>query len=350
VNGPPLRLFALLAACAVLGPLQLNVYLPSLPLVQQEFSAGLAEVQWTISLAMAAFGLGLLLFGPLSDRYGRRPVLICGLAVFTVTSGVAALAPSLPVLAVSRMLQSAGASVVFITARGVVADLSPRERLQRSVAQLTMIMLVGQMGAPLIGNLVMTVGGWRTVQSGLAVLGVLLTGITLARLRETLSVPAGMRASSLLRPTLDLLGRGGFRLQLLQIGLLYSAYPAFVSIAPHLMIDVFHRPATEYAYYFALLPIGYFTGNAFVLRFTGRYTGSQLIRAGSVWAGGAALAARPRPPGPSASRGRRPQAAGDSRGFHNSSPARARCRCWGSFHRRRRSQCCSCALAWRRCR
>lgn len=175
MNGPPLRLFALLAACAVLGPLQLNVYLPSLPLVQQEFGADVSEVQWTVSLAMAAFGLGLILFGPLSDRHGRRPVLIAGLAIFTVTSAIAALAPSLPVLAGARMLQSAGASIVFITARGVVADLSPREQLQRSVAQLTMIMLMGQMVAPLLGNLVMTVGGWRTVQTGLAILGALLT-------------------------------------------------------------------------------------------------------------------------------------------------------------------------------
>ncbi len=294
MTGPPLRLFALLAACAVLGPLQLNVYLPSLPLVQQEFAADVADVQWTISLAMAAFGLGLLLLGPLSDRHGRRPILLAGLALFTVTSVIAAVAPSLPVLGAARMLQSVGASLVFITARGVVADLSPREQLQRSVAQLTMIMLVGQMGAPLIGNLAMTVGGWRTIQAGLAAIGAALTLATYARLRETLpalagGTPAEPGVPGLLAPTLGLLSRGGFRLQLLQIGLLYSAYPAFVSIAPHLMIDVFHRPATEYAYYFALLPLGYFAGNALVLRFGKRFSGSRLIATGSAAAAGAAL-------------------------------------------------------------
>ncbi len=119
-------------------------------------------------------------------------------------------------------------------------------------------------------------------------LGALLTLLTSIRLRETLSA-AAVRAESMLQPTFELLGRGGFRLQLLQIGLLYSAYPAFVSIAPHLMIDVFHRPATDYAYYFALLPLGYFSGNAFVLRFSKRFTGTQMIRAGSLWAAGAAL-------------------------------------------------------------
>ena len=289
--GPPLRLFALLAACAVLGPLQLNVYLPSLPLVQQEFDADVAGVQWTVSLAMAAFGLGLVLLGPLSDHHGRRPVLIGGLALFTIMSAAAALAPSLEVLAGARMLQSVGASIAFITARGVVADLSPREQLQRSVAQLTMIMLMGQMVAPLIGNLAMTVGGWRTTQGGLAVAGAVLTLSVFARLRETRvqaveaatgAAPSGVPA--LLAPTVELLSRGGFRLQLLQIGLLYSAYPAFVSIAPHLMIDVFHRPATEYAYYFALLPLGYFSGNALVLRFGRRVGASRLIGTGAVGA------------------------------------------------------------------
>jgi DHA1 family bicyclomycin/chloramphenicol resistance-like MFS transporter len=124
----------------------------------------------------------------------------------------------------------------------------------------------------------------------------LLGAITLLRLRETLQRPASEppvtgRLAVLLQPTLELLGRRGFVPQLLQIGLLYSAYPAFVAIAPHLMIEVFHRPPTEYGYYFALLPLGYFAGNAFVLRFSGRFDGSQLIRGGALWAGGAALLA-----------------------------------------------------------
>jgi DHA1 family bicyclomycin/chloramphenicol resistance-like MFS transporter len=291
VSRPNFRLFALLAACAVLGPLQLNVYLPSLPLVQREFGASVAQVQWTVSLAMAAFGVGLLLFGPLSDRYGRRPVLIAGIAVFGAASAVAAIAPGLTVLAVARMVQSIGASIVFITTRAVVADLTPRDQLQRSVAQLTMIMLMGQMVAPLIGNAVMSVGGWRTIQYVLAAAGLALTALTSSRLEETLKVTSVAPPSQLLRPALELLTRPRFKLQLLQIGLLYSAYPAFVSIAPHLMVDVFHRPATDYAWYFALLPLGYFSGNAIVLRFGSRITGSGFIRGGALWAGGAALLA-----------------------------------------------------------
>ncbi|MET0291638.1 MAG: MFS transporter [Steroidobacteraceae bacterium] len=294
MSRPSFRLFLLLAACAATGPLQLNVYLPSLPLVQADFGASVADVQWTVSLPMVAFGLGLVLFGPLSDRLGRRPVLLAGLCLFTLASVFGAIAGGVWTLAIARALQSAGASVVFITARAVVADLTPREQLQRSVAQLTMIVLMGQMVAPLLGNLAMSFGGWRVIQYLLIASGVGLTAVVATRLPETLQrAPDTSRfgLGSLVLPTIELLSKPGFRLQLSQIGLLYAAYPAFVSIAPHLMIAVFHRPPTEYGYYFAMLPLGYFAGNAFVLRYGQRFHQSQLIRGGSLLAGGGSLLA-----------------------------------------------------------
>ncbi len=294
MSRPSFRLFALLAACAATGPLQLNVYLPSLPLVQADFAASVSAVQWTVSVAMVCFGIGLVLFGPLSDRYGRRPVLIAGLVLFTLSSVFATFAIGVWMLAAARALQSTGAAVVFITARAVVADLTPREALQRSVAQLTMIVLMGQMVAPLLGNVAMSFGGWRVIQAALVFAGLLLTVVVAVRLRETrpaeaieAAQPGGV--AGLIAPTLALARRGGFVLQLLQIGLLYAAYPAFVAIAPHLMVAVFQRPPTEYGYYFALLPLGYFAGNAFVLRFGKRFSGPQLIRGGSLVACAAAL-------------------------------------------------------------
>lgn len=291
---PSLSLFALLAACAVLGPLQLNVYLPSLPLVQAEFGASVSTVQWTVSTAMFVFGTGLLLFGPLSDSLGRRPVLLIGLACFDVGTLAAALANGVGVLAAARGLQSAGAAMLFITARAVVADLSPREHLQRSVAQLTMIMLVGQMVAPLVGNVAMSFGGWRTIQYSLLVVGVAVSALVWRFLRESRPVPVAppVRRSgyaTFIGPLVDVIGRRRMALRFTQIGLLYGTYPAFVSIAPHLMIAVYARPPTEYAYYYALLPLGYFAGNAWVLRFGRGVSQSRFVLAGGTVALGAAL-------------------------------------------------------------
>jgi|JI10StandDraft_1071094.scaffolds.fasta_scaffold37093_2 DHA1 family bicyclomycin/chloramphenicol resistance-like MFS transporter len=278
----------LLAACTSLGPLSLNLYLPSIPEVQLHFAATVAEVQTTVSLALLAFGLGLVLLGPLTDRYGRRPCLIGGLALFIAGSALAAPAPSLQVLALARVLQSVGCAIAFISARAMVSDVSPREELPRSVAQMTMIMLVVQMVAPLLGNMIMAAGGWRAIQYFGAVLSVsLLVGVSLAQ-PETL--PTAHRSerdrpvTEFLRPTMAVLSRPGFPILLLQAGLLYSAYPAFLSIAPHLMVEAFGRPPTEFAYYFVFLPAGYFAGNAFVLKYGSRFGQDRLVSAGAKFA------------------------------------------------------------------
>jgi DHA1 family bicyclomycin/chloramphenicol resistance-like MFS transporter len=279
---------ALLAACTSLGPLSLNLYLPSVPAVQAHFGASVAEVQVTVSLPLFAFGLGLVLLGPLTDRYGRRPCLLGGLIQFIAASLLAALTPSLQVLALARVLQSIGCAMVFISARAIVADESPREHLARSVAHMTMLMLVVQSFAPMLGNLVMAAGGWRTIQfSGVLLAGALLAGVAL---RQPETLPVAHRAAKansmldLLGPTLIVLVRPGMPLLLLQVGLLYSAYPAFLSMAPHLMVEAFGRPPTEFAYYFVLLPLGYFAGNAFVLKFGQRFGQHRLVAAGTSFA------------------------------------------------------------------
>jgi DHA1 family bicyclomycin/chloramphenicol resistance-like MFS transporter len=279
---------ALLAGCTSLGPLSLNLYLPSIPAVQTHFGATVAEVQSTVSLALLAFGLGLVLLGPLTERYGRRPCLLGGLILFIAGSALAAVPSSLQMLALARMLQSLGCAIAFISARSIVADVSPREELPRQVAQMTMFMLVVQMGAPLLGNLIMSAGGWRAIHYfGVALAFSLLAGVVLAQ-PETL--PAAHRAergrsiAEFLRPTLSVLARPGFLIMLLQVGLLYSAYPAFLSIAPHLMVEAFGRPPTEFAWYFLFLPLGYFAGNAFVLKLGGGFGQHRLVAAGALFA------------------------------------------------------------------
>lgn len=277
----------LLGSCSSLGPLALNVYLPGLPAVQDAFHGELSAVQATVSLPLLAFGLGLVLLGPFVDRYGRRSSLLVGIAAFIVGCIIAATAPTLGLLTLGRMIASCATATTFIASRAIVADRTPPEDLQKSVAQITMIMLVVQMVAPIVGNVVLASGGWQAIQWALAALGVGVFAMAYARVPETLSTELRAmqgRASfgSLLSPTVALLRRGSFLRSMLQVGLLYSAYPAFIAIAPHLMVDAFHRPAWEYSYYYACLPLGYFAGNAFVLRY-GRELGThRLVLMGSL--------------------------------------------------------------------
>jgi DHA1 family bicyclomycin/chloramphenicol resistance-like MFS transporter len=283
----------LLAACTSIGPLSLNLYLPSIPAVQVHFDGTVAQVQATVSLALLAFGLGLVLLGPLTDRLGRRPCLLGGMALFIAGSAMASLATSLQVLALARVLQSIGCAISFISARSMVADVTPRDDLPRSVAQMTMIMLTMQMVGPLLGNLIMSAGGWRAIHySGAVLAAILLACVALAQPETLPSSNRAERTSSIalfLRPTFSVLAKPGFPILLLQAGLLYSAYPAFVSIAPHLMVEAFGRPPTEFAYYFVLLPLGYFAGNAFVLKFGRVFGQHRLVATGGLFAAGSCL-------------------------------------------------------------
>ena len=279
---PPLSMMVLLAACTALGPLAINIYLPSLPVVQAQFGVDIAALQSTVSLALVAFGLGLLLLGPLADRYGRRPALLAGLVLFILGSVLTATAPGLPQLLAGRMTASLGAALTFITSRAVVADITPREQTQRSIAQMTMIMLMAQMTAPMLGNIALASGSWRAIQYGQTLFGVVLLLLVLWRIKETLPARVeGEALTGMMAPAFALLRRRRFQLLMGQTGLLYSAYPAFVGIAPYLMISVFHRPATEYGLYFISLPLGYFLGNGFVLRYGMRYGSHYLIQAGT---------------------------------------------------------------------
>jgi DHA1 family bicyclomycin/chloramphenicol resistance-like MFS transporter len=281
---------ALIAACTGIGPMALNLYLPSLPLVQAEFSAGVSAVQITISLALLGFGLGLVFLGPLSDRHGRRASLLGGLLMFSFGSTLAMLAPSLPLLVAGRFLQSVGSALAYISARSVVSDVAPIADLPRAVAEVTLINVLVQAAAPLVGNGLISLGGWRATQLASALLGVMLAVAVYFIQPETrvqhARVPWREFGKGFLVPTGRLLRRPPFVLLILQAGLLYSAYPAFVTTAPHLMVTTFARPVQEFAWYFAFLPLGYLLGNLYVMHFGARQTQQQLI----LWGTGIAMA------------------------------------------------------------
>jgi MFS transporter, DHA1 family, multidrug resistance protein len=154
-------------------------------------------------------------------------------------------------------------------------------------------MLVVQMVAPLLGNVIMSFGGWRGIQ--LASGGIAAALLLFVLLTQSETMPSAVRSTTrafflgYLKPSISLLQRPGFLPLVLQGGLLYSAYPAFVSIAPHLMVEALGRPETEFAYYFAFLPLGYFAGNAFVLKFGRRLGHDALVLTGAVVAIAACL-------------------------------------------------------------
>lgn len=274
-------LIVLLAAIAASGPFAMNVYLPALPVIQAHFGATVPEMNTTVSVALLSFAVGILLFGPLSDRLGRRPAILGGLGVFALGSLLCLAAPTLEVLLAGRAVQSFGSAAGLVVARAMLGDLYAREKMARMLAYLTMVMVVGPTVAPLIGGAVTDAWGWKALFGVLLVANASVLGFTWRWLPETRA--AQDRAGSmgaLLGQSLGMLRQRAFLGFTVQAGVIYATFLAFISIVPYVMVELGHS-STEYGLWYLLLAGGYFIGNWWVTRVATRVGLRPLIVAGT---------------------------------------------------------------------
>lgn len=172
----------LLAAIASLGSLATQLLVPALPAISRDLASGPSDTQLVVSLFLIGLGLGQLLTGPLSDRYGRRPVLLAGLAIYCCGSALAAMAPSLPVLLAARVVQATGGAAGIVGARVLVRDLFPAEEASARQATLMAVVLISPAVAPVIGGMLTDWAGWRALFVMLAGGGMACSLLVLATL------------------------------------------------------------------------------------------------------------------------------------------------------------------------
>ena len=264
-------LILLLAAITASGPIALNIYLPALPLVQADFGVSLARAQSTLSIALLGFAAGILIYGPLSDRFGRRPVVLAGLGVYLAGTLLCLIAPTIEWLTVGRAVQSLGAAAGVVVSRAIVGDLYPRERMAKTLAYLTMVMVFGPMVSPIFGGWISVQWSWRGTFVFLLVMVGAVATLAWRRLPETR--PAGATSSSaraIASASVTLLRRRSFSGYMLQGSVIYATFLVLISLAPYVMVDALDRPPTEFGAYYLLLAIGYFCGNWSVTRLTAR--------------------------------------------------------------------------------
>ncbi len=197
VRVPPGRVLAL-GSLAALGPLSLDLYLPALPALTADLHADESAGQLSLSLCMIGLAVGQLVVGPLTDRVGRRVPLLVGQALFALTAGLCALAPSIGMLLMLRLVGGLAGGAGIVIARAMVRDHYSGPTMARVFSLLTLVMGVAPIGAPLLGGALLQVTSWRGVFAALAALGLVLL-VAAATLGE--SLPADRRRAGGLRAT-----------------------------------------------------------------------------------------------------------------------------------------------------
>lgn len=288
---PPTALFLVtLVVMTALAPFSMQIFLPAVPAIQADFAADSGTAQLTVSLAMAATAVATLAYGPLSDRYGRRPVMIVGLGIFLSGSVLCYVAPSVDTLIVGRIVQAAGATSGMVLARAIVRDVYAAHRVASMIAYLTVAMVVAPMVAPALGGLITDYLSWRDIFLVLSVAGLLVLGAVLRRLAETSTEPPTHPGLAGLFEGIGLLLASrrflGFALQTSSV---MAMFFTFASGMPYVMVEVLERPAAEYGFYFMLVAAGFMAGNFVTGRISHRVGVARMVLYGIVLSSGAVV-------------------------------------------------------------
>ena len=276
----PWRLLLLLMAMTAIGPATLNIMVPALPGMVIRLATDTGTAQLTLSLYLLSLATAQLVLGPLSDRFGRRPVVMAGLSLAVVASIGAVFTNSIGALIAARMVQAIGASTGIVMGRTIIRDLFERDRAAAMIGLVTTAMVVAPMVAPMIGGFLDTAFGWEAIFLFLATFtAVVLTWAVLV-LPETRPASVAQRPAALWQDARSLLGSAKF-LGYVLCGALGSApFFTFLGGGPHVVVTLMGRSSAEFGLWFAVTSLGYMSGNFSVSRLAQRLGVDAMIMAG----------------------------------------------------------------------
>lgn len=268
-----------LAALTALGPLATDIYLPAMPAMADALDTGPDQVQLTLSIYMAGFALAQLVCGPLSDRYGRKPILVLGVALFLVASLICAFAPRIEPLLVGRFLQAFGGAVGPVLGRAAVRDIHGPVESARFLSYIASTMALAPAVAPLMGAGLLLFFGWQAVFMFLAIYAVALLVIIVLFMPESLPVDQrqSIHPGVILANFRMLLGQRAFLGYTLTNAAGFSGLFAFLSGSSFVMIEFMELSPPHYGMLFSLIVLGFFIGTMLSGRYSHRLGRERLL-------------------------------------------------------------------------
>lgn len=287
----PARVVLLLTLLLGIQPVTTDLYLPALPSIGTALGASIASVQLTLSALIIAFGVGQLACGPLSDRFGRRPVLLFGLALYTLASLASLAADGIGWLVAWRALQGLAMAAAVTCGRSIVRDLyEPQDGarvLSRALSGLGLI----AMASPFIGGALTQWVSWRAPFAAIAVFGAVATGFVLLRYEETVPFrnPQATQAGPLLRNWMAIARNDTFRAWTLLLMSTYGGLFLMLSASSFVYIEVLGVSKLAYSFFLATNSMAYLAGTFLCRRLLRRGGLRQAVRFGGFLSGGGGL-------------------------------------------------------------
>lgn len=271
----------LLALITVGGSLSMHIFVPALPLVSAGWGVSTTVAQLTLSIYVLGLGAGQLIYGPLSDRFGRRPVLISGIALYALSSVMAVVSPSIDVLIAARLFQGLGAGAGLVLGRAIVRDCNVGDSAAKALSLLNMMVLLAPGLSPIMGSLLSDFFGWRSIFAVLSILGIFNLVTVCFLLRETATGPR-RSMSTVLDNYRHLMKNRDFVCFAVAGGCASTSIYAFIASAPVIFIDQLLRPTHEVGIFLGFNIVGFAVGSFITRLLVGRATSQRIMLAGSM--------------------------------------------------------------------
>jgi len=247
-------LVVILGLLAMLMPLSIDMYLPALPQIAREFSVSAGSVQMTLNAYILGFALGQLIYGPLADSFGRKPVIAAGTLIFAIAAAACALAQTIDQLITLRFLHGLSAAAGSVVISALMRDSYSREEFSRMMSFVMLVTTIAPLLAPIVGGWMLLIWSWHAIFWTISAAAVVTTLLVVTQIKETLPKekrqPFSLRTT--LRNFLSLFRHKRVFSYMLASGFSFAGLFSFLNVGPFVYIELNHISPQDFGYYFAL--------------------------------------------------------------------------------------------------